>query len=213
MSSTPLLDRTPLQEGFSALRRDLIHEDGPRISTMRNYRFAIVQYAPREEFELRAEVRKLSTELIANGWVVFSINLQKLLLDRVRAEGEEWVSRVIEMERKTAGVSPERGLNYLKNKLTPLIEGPDGIAADCSRVICEYADRNPELVDRTLALIGRAGGIYPFFRTSALLRHLDGRTRNVPVVLLYPGERRGTTGLSFMGMLNSDNDYRPRIYP
>lgn len=213
MSSTPLFDRTTLQEGFAALRRDLIHEDGPRISTMRNYRFAIVQYAPREEFELRAEVRKLSTELIANGWVVFSINLQKLLLDRVRAEGEEWVSRVIEMERKTAGVSPERGLNYLKNKLTPLIEGPEGIAADCSRVICEYADRNPELVDRTLALIGRAGAIYPFFRTSALLRHLDGRTRNVPVVLLYPGERRGATGLSFMGMLNPDNDYRPRIYP
>lgn len=213
MSSTPLFDRTTLQEGFAALRRDLIHEDGPRISTMRNYRFAIVQYAPREEFELRAEVRKLSTELIANGWVVFSINLQKLLLDRVRAEGEDWVSRVIEMERKTAGVSPERGLNYLKNKLTPLIEGPDGIAADCSRVICEYADRNPDLVDRTLALIGRAGAIYPFFRTSALLRHLDGRTRNVPVVLLYPGERRGATGLSFMGMLNPDNDYRPRIYP
>ncbi len=213
MSSTPLFDRTPIQEAFAALRRDLIEEDGPRISTMRNYRFAIVQYEPRDEFDLRVEVRKLSSELIANGWVVFSINLQKLLLDRVRAQGEEWVRRVVEMERTTAGVAPERGLNYLKNKLTPLIEGPDGIAADCSRVICEYADRNPELVDRTLALIGRAGAIYPFFRTSALLRHLDGRTRNVPVVLLYPGERRGATGLSFMGMLNPDNDYRPRIYP
>jgi hypothetical protein len=64
-----------------------------------------------------------------------------------------------------------------------------------------------------LALIGRAGALYPFFRSSALLRHLDGKTRNVPVVLLYPGERRGSTGLSYMGMLNPDNDYRPRIYP
>ena len=212
-SSTPLFDRTPLQESFSALRRDLIQEDGPRISTMRNYRFAIVQYDPRDEFDLRAEVRKLSTELIANGWVVFSINLQKLLLDRVRSQGEDWVSRVIEMERRTAEIAPARGLNYIKSKLTPLIEGPDGIAAECSRVICEYADRNPDHVDRMLALIGRAGAIYPFFRTSALLRHLDGRTRNVPVVLLYPGERRGATGLSFMGVLNPDSDYRPRIYP
>jgi hypothetical protein len=209
----PLFDRTSLQQAFAALRSDLIHEDGPRISTMRNYRFAIVQYAPRDEFDLRSEVRKLSTELVANGWVVFSINLHKLLLDRVRAQGDEWVRRVIEMERKTAHVAPERGLNYLKSKLTPLIEGPDGIAADCSRVICEYADRNPDLVDRTLALIGRAGAMYPFFRTSALLRHLDGRTRNVPVVLLYPGERRQAMGLSFMGILNPDNDYRPRIYP
>jgi hypothetical protein len=211
--SMPLFDHTPLQEAFAALRSDLIQEDGPRISTMRNYRFAIVQYSPRDEFDLRSEVRKLSTDLVANGWVVFSINLHKLLLDRVRAEGDEWVCRVIETEKKTAKIASERGLGYLKSKLTPLIEGPDGIAADCSRVICEYADRNPELVDRTLALIGRAGAIYPFFRTSALLRHLDGRTRNVPVVLLYPGERRQATGLSFMGILNPDNDYRPRIYP
>jgi hypothetical protein len=213
MSSTPLFDRTPIQETFAALRRDLIHEDGPRISTMRNYRFAIVQYDPGKEFELRAEVRKLSAELVANGWVVFSINLQKMLLDRVRKEGEDWVKRVVEMERRTEARAPGRGLNYLKSKLTPLIEGPEGIAADCSRVIAEHADRNPELGDRTLALIGRAGAIYPFFRTSALLRHLDGRTRNIPVVLLYPGKRQGATGLSFMGMLDPDNDYRPRIYP
>ena len=212
-SEMPLFDQTPLQEAFSALRRDLIHEDGPRISTMRNYRFAIVQYAPREEFDLRSEVQKLSSQLVANGWVVFSIDLHKLLLDRVRAEGDEWVRRVIDMERNLAALSPDRGLNYLKSKLTTLIEGPNGIAADCSRVICEYADKNPEVVDRTLALIGRAGAIYPFFRTSAILRHIDGRTRNVPVVLLYPGERRGPSGLSFMGMLDPDNDYRPRIYP
>ena len=32
-------------------------------------------------------------------------------------------------------------------------------------------------------------------------------------VLLYPGEQRGDKGLSFMGMLNADSDYRPRIYP
>ena len=112
-----------------------------------------------------------------------------------------------------ARIEPERGLNYLKSKLTPLIEGPEGIAADCCRIICDYADQNPEKADRTLALIGRAGALYPFFRSSALLRHLDGKTRNVPVVLLYPGERRGPTGLSYMGMLNPDNDYRPRIYP
>jgi hypothetical protein len=33
------------------------------------------------------------------------------------------------------------------------------------------------------------------------------------LVLLYPGERRGNTGLSFMGIVNPDSDYRPRIYP
>lgn len=211
--SQPLFQQTSLKEAFAALRRDLIHEDGPRISTMRNYRFAIVQYDPADEFKLRGEVQRLSTDLSASGWIVLSLDLQALLLDRVRAQGSEWVERVIQMEERMADIEPARGLNYLKSKLAPLIEGPDGIAADCSRMICEHADKHPETVDRTLALIGRAGALYPFFRSSALLRHLDGRTRNVPVVLLYPGERRGLTGLSFMGVLEPDNDYRPRIYP
>lgn len=209
----PLFQQTPLLESFAALRRDLIHQDGPRISTMRNYRFAIVQYKPPEEFKLRQEVQRLSSDLVANGWMVLSLNLQQLLLDRVRAQGDDWASRVVEMERRMAKIEPQRGLNYLKSKLTPLIEGPEGIATDCSRIICSYVDRHPDKVDRTLAVIGRAGALYPFFRSSALLRHLDGGTRNVPVVLLYPGERKGTTGLSFMGILNPDNDYRPRIYP
>lgn len=213
MSQPPLFARTVLREAFTALRSDLIQEDGPRISTMRNYRFAIVQYEPRDEFKVRAEVQRLSNDLVANGWVVLSISLHKLLMDRIRAQGEEWISRVIEMERTTSKLALERGLNYLKAKLAPLIEGPEGLAADCSRVICEYADRHPDDVDRTLALVGRAGALYPFFRSSALLRHLDGRTANVPVVLLYPGDRRGATGLSFMAILSPDSDYRPRIYP
>ncbi|KQC36859.1 DUF1788 domain-containing protein [Frankia sp. ACN1ag] len=210
---SPLFQHATLHEAFTALRRDLIHEDGPRISTMRNYRFAIVQYEPAEEFRLRGEVQHLTADLVANGWMVISISLQKLFLDRVRAQGQDWVDRVVAMERRLAGIDPGRGLNYLKEKVSPLIEGPDGIAADCSRLICEYADSHPDSIDRTVALIGRAGALYPFIRSSALLRHLDGRTRNVPVVLLYPGERRGPTGLSFMGVLNPDNDYRPRIYP
>lgn len=210
---SPSFQRGDLRESFTALRRDLIHEDGPRISTMRNYRFAIVQYEPAEEFRLRGEVQHLTTDLAANGWMVISISLQKLFLDRVRAQGQNWVDRVVAMEERLADIEPGRGLNYLKGKVSPLIEGPDGIAADCSRLICEYADSHPDSIDRTVTLIGRAGALYPFIRSSALLRHLDGRTRNVPVVLLYPGERRGPTGLSFMGVLNPDNDYRPRIYP
>lgn len=209
----PLFDQSPLLDAFSALRRDLIHEDGPRISTMRNYRFAILQYDPADEFRLRSEVQRLSADLVANGWMVLSLSLQRLLFERIRGQGADWAERVIRMERQTARIAPERGLNYIKSKLTPLIEGPEGLAADCSRIISNYMDQNPEKVDRTLVLIGRAGALYPFSRSSALLRHLDGRTGGVPVVLLYPGKKQGKTGLSFMGILNPDSDYRPRIYP
>jgi hypothetical protein len=91
--------------------------------------------------------------LVTNGRVVFSVNLQKLLLDRVRGLGGEWVRQVVEMEKRTAIIASERGLNYLQTKLTPLIEGPDGMAADFSRVIDEYVDRNPKILDRELAII------------------------------------------------------------
>ena len=128
---------------------------------MRNYRFAIVQYLPTEEFKLRGEVQRLSADLLANGWMVLSLNLQKLLLDRVRAQKEDWAGRVIRMEAQMAHIEPERGLNYLKEKLSPLIEGPDGIASDCRRIIGEYTDQHPDSVDRTLAVIG-AGALYPF---------------------------------------------------
>lgn len=213
MTDTLFPPPTRFQEGLAALRRDLIHADGPSISTIRNYRFAIVAYPPKDEFLLRRDVRSLSSELRASGWMVLPIDLHALFLDRLRAQGPEWIDRIIEVEKQLASHAPARALKHLVDKLARLVEGPDGIAADCSRLICDHADRHPDLVDRTLALIGRAGGLYPFYRSSALLRHLDGRTRNVPVVLLYPGKRNGQTGLSFMERLTPDKDYRPRIYP
>jgi hypothetical protein len=211
-STLPLFSK--VNTAIDALRHDLIdHKDGPRISTMRNYRFAIVQYDPSDEFEMRAKAQSLVAELTANGWVVLTIDLQKLLIDRIKAQGEEWVDRVIQMENRMGRIQIDRGLNYLTDKLLPLVEGPKGLAADCQRLIRDFIEKNPDRADRTLVLIGRAGGLYPFFRSSALLRHLDGQTGNVPVVLLYPGSRQGSTALSFMGVLNSDSDYRPRIYP
>ena len=205
--------RTQLDEAFVALRKDLVNENGPQISTMRNYRFAIVPYPPRDEYKLRTHVQSLVSDLTANGWVVLTISLQKLLLKRLRKFGPDTLERMIAGERRTAHISPERGLNYLSQKVCNEIEGPDGIAADVCREIREFVDANPDKAERTLVIVGRAGALYPFFRTSSLLKHIDGRTQNVPVVLLYPGDRRGDTALSFMGVVNPDGDYRPRIYP
>ena len=116
-------------------------------------------------------------------------------------------------ERRLYEKDPDRALAYLRDKVAPHIEGPDGIAADVARLISAFSEEHPDRADRTLVLIGRAGALYPFFRSSALLKHIDGKTRNIPVVLLYPGERKDTTALSFMGELDADRDYRPRIYP
>jgi hypothetical protein len=202
-----------LDAALDALKRDLISEEGPRISTMRNYRFAILPYPPEEEFKLRRKVLELTEKLRATGWAVLSISLQKLLLERLRRTGDANIAALIDREKRLYKRDPERALAHVRNKIAPHIEGPDGLAADVARLIGDFADQNPGLTERSLALIGRVGALYPFFRSSALLKHIDDRTRNIPVVLLYPGQRTENNGLSFMGRLPADHDYRPRIYP
>jgi hypothetical protein len=201
-----------LAKTFAELEADLIHEDGPRISTMRNYRYCMVVYAPREEYKCRLEAARLTSKLRDIGWVVKSISLQALLLRRLESHGPEYLERLIEREKAAAKRSPERGLSVLEQKIQPELEGRDGVAADVVREIDEFVAAYPEQAERTLVLIGRAGALYPFFSASALLKYIDGRTHHVPVVMLYPGECRGETGLSFMGRVPPHTDYRPRIY-
>jgi BREX protein BrxB len=208
----PLFETSALASAVQALRKDLLAEGGPQISTMRNYRFAILPYDPRKEFELRRYIRHLSDELRSKGWNVLALSLQRLLLDRLKAEEPRVLDSITRTEQRLFSRHPERGLNYLKDKIAPYIEGQEGIASDVIQLIGAFADAHPDDAERTVIFLGRAGALYPFFRSSALLKHIDGKTRQIPVVLLYPGERGEGSALSFMGELPADRDYRPRIY-
>lgn len=202
-----------LERAVEALRKDLLREDGPQISTTRNYNFAILPYDPEHEFALRRAIHQLSETLRDAGWNTGTIPLHALLLDRLSGEGEDFVSAMIAREKRLAdSADPWRGLRSLKERVVTLLEGPDGLAKDVIREVERILSERSENPNRTVIFLGRAGALYPFFRTSALLKHVAGHTRNVPVVLLYPGTLVGETGLSFMGVLPADRDYRPRIY-
>lgn len=201
-----------LDSAIEALRKDLLAESSPQISTMRNYLFAILPYDPKEEFKLRSQVRRLSDELKGKGWNILSISLQQLLIKRLKEEEPRVIKGIIRNEKRLYQKNPERALNHLKDKIAGYVEGVDGIAQDVISLVGEFAQQYPDNCNQTLIFIGRAGALYPFFRSSALLKHIDGRTQNIPMVLLYPGERRDTSALSFMGEVSTDRDYRPRIY-
>ena len=66
-------------------------------------------------------------------------------------------------------------------------------------------------MERDVILINRAGALYPMYRTSALMEQLKGLI-HAPAVLFYPGTLEGATGLRFMGKLQPDSNYRPKIF-
>ena len=213
MTTPDLYERTDIDEAVRALKQDLLSPDGPRISTTRKYNFAILPYRPTDEMKLRRRVKTLTEELRAEGWSVLSIALHRMLLDRLRRLEPAHIESVIARETRLHGKDPQRALTHLTEFLSHHIEGPDGLAADVGKAITDFKAQLPTPSSPAVAFVGRAGALYPFFRTSALLRHIDGHTGDVPVILLYPGERRGHSSLSFMGELAPDRDYRPRIYP
>ena len=62
-----------------------------------------------------------------------------------------------------------------------------------------------------VGLLGRAGQLYPLYRTSALLERLIGKIEP-RTVLFYPGRREGASELSFMGVCEPSSNYRARIF-
>jgi hypothetical protein len=209
---------TKLAAAIESLRKDLLLEGGPQISTLRNYNFAILPYEPTAEFELRERIHRLCQELREGGWNTFTIALNRLLLRRLRGLGEDYLEKTISREKRLFEKGLDRSIEHLKSQVVDELEGPNGLAADVVKEIERFisesqndgsASPKPE---RTVIFIGRAGSLFPFFRTSSLLKHMADHTRNLPVVLLYPGKAVGDTGLSFMGVLPADRDYRPRIY-
>lgn len=211
-ASLPLED-TKLDEAVRALRKDLLAAGGHSINTMRNHAFAILPYPPEQEFVMRRRIRQLVVELQAEGWAVLQIDIHQLLLQRIEAEEPGYRQTVAAREAKLFAKDPQRAMAYLADALTELVEGPDGLAASVVKHIEDFALANKARAARSLVLLGRLSALYPFARSSALLKHIANRTMGLPVVLLYPGNRTETTALSFMGELEADRDYRPRIYP
>ena len=64
---------------------------------------------------------------------------------------------------------------------------------------------------RDIVFIVRTGALFPVYRTFSLLEQLKGRVQT-PSVLFYPGDLDGASGLRFMGVLDAEHNYRPKIF-
>jgi hypothetical protein len=168
-----------------------------RISAYHDMPYALFRYDPEDEFELRKQVTLLETRLSQKGKRVRRISLAECLDEAMRSQRslEEWFNA-------------ERELG-----VEAIVETVHSVLSEYSPLVDLVASRMPEDADplRDIVFILRTGALFPVYRTFSLLEQIKGRV-HVPTVLFYPGNFDGAAGLRFMGVLDAEHNYRPKIF-
>jgi hypothetical protein len=188
--------KTRLTSGLEPLLA--LPDPRPRISAYDNLPFAIFLYPPDAEFAVQEECARLATRLANRGKRVTTVSLSERLWTAMEREGYT-VEELAEAERDSGWDAMATTLHDILRRTQPL---EDLVAEQVP------ADARP---DKDLVFIVRAGALFPFYRTSALLENLHGLVE-VPTVLFYPGTLEGPSGLRFMGVLDPEHNYRPKIF-
>lgn len=192
-----------LHEWKARLTNDLepllsLPDPRPRISAYDNLPFAIFLYPPEQEFAVRIEAARLATRLGNRGKRITIVSLSERLWRALEREGYT-IEDLAGAERDAGWKAMADTLNDILRRTQPLED-----------LVAEQVpdDAKPE---RDVVLVVRAGALFPFYRTSTLLENLHGLV-HVPTVLFYPGTLEGPAGLRFMGTMDPEHNYRPKIF-
>jgi hypothetical protein len=168
-----------------------------RISAYHDMPYALFRYDPREEFALRKQVTLLETRLSQKGKRITRISLAECLHEAMRSQRplEEWFAA----EREQGVETIVETVHAVLSEYCPLVE-----------LVADRMPEDPEPL-RDVVFILRTGALFPVYRTFSLLEQLKGRV-HVPTVLFYPGDLDGAAGLRFMGVLDAEHNYRPKIF-
>jgi Domain of unknown function (DUF1788) len=168
-----------------------------KLSAYHDMPYAIFRYDAEEEFELRKQVTLLETRLSQKGKRIKRISLAECLDEAMRSQRplDEWYTA----ER-------EQGVESL-------VDTVHSVLSEYAPLVNLVADRMPTDPDplRDIVFVVRTGALFPVYRTFSLLEQLKGRV-HVPTLLFYPGDLDGAAGLRFMGVLDAEHNYRPKIF-
>jgi hypothetical protein len=188
-----------LQRLTQDLEPVLLQEDPrPSISAYHDMPFAIFRYSPQDEFSVREQLALLRVRLEQAGKRVTVISLAECMHEALVAEG--FADQALVDAEATVGLEATiETIHQILSDYQPLD----------SLVLRRFPPDGEAL--RDVVFIVRAGALFPFYRTSSLLEQLRGGV-DIPAVLFYPGELDGAAGLRFMGVLEAEHNYRPRIF-
>ena len=169
----------------------------PAISAYHDMPYALFRYDPEEELELRKQIAMLTTRLEQAGKRVVRISLAECLQEAMASVQplEDW----FEAERQQGTDTIIETIHNVLADYTPLDE-----------LVAQRMPSDPNPL-QDIVLIHRTGALFPVYRTFSLLEQLKGHVE-VPTVLFYPGTLDGAAGLRFMGVLEAEHNYRPRIF-
>jgi hypothetical protein len=168
-----------------------------RISAYHDMPYALFRYDPEDEFELRKQATLLETRLSQKGKRIRRISLAECLDEAMRSQRplEEWFAA----EREQGVETVVQTVHFVLSESTPLVD-----------LVAARMPQDPDPL-HDIVFILRTGALFPVYRTFSLLEQLKGRV-HVPTVLFYPGDLDGAAGLRFMGVLDAEHNYRPKIF-
>lgn len=169
-----------------------------RISAYHDMPYALFRYDPEEEFLLRQQVTLLETRLSQKGKRIRRISLAQCLDTSMRLQRP--LTAWFDVER-------ELGTETTVDTVHAVLSEGDSSLVDL--VASQLPAEGSPLHD--IVFILRTGALFPMYRTFSLLEQLKGRV-HVPTVLFYPGDLDGAAGLRFMGVLDAEHNYRPKIF-
>lgn len=182
-----------LQERFRCLEEHL--RSRKPLSGYHDLPFGIFRYRPGEELAVRREIGLLAKRLQETGRRVVFLSLAQMMWNCLQ-ESED-LETVFTAEADV-------GLDRVIETVNSLMERNQGFV---QAIVSALSGLDPA---RDIGFLVDAWGLFPFFRSSAILSRLHGRVK-APTVLFYPGTLVGTVGLSFMGVHSPDPTYRPNI--
>ena len=168
-----------------------------QLSAYHDMPYALFRYDPEEEFELRKQVTLLETRLTQKNKRIQRISLAECLDEAMRSQRplEEW----FEAERQQGVETIVETIHAVLSEYNPLVD-----------LVAARMPENPDPL-HDIVFILRTGALFPVYRTFSLLEQLKGRV-SVPTILFYPGILDGPAGLKFMGVLEAEHNYRPKIF-
>jgi hypothetical protein len=190
----------PWKQRLTEQLEPMLKQSDPRalISAYHDMPYAIFLYPPEDELAVRRETALLRTRLEQAGKRVTRISLSECMWSALEAEGFG-AEALADAEKSVEIEKTVETIHQILSEYQPL----DDLVAS----------RIPEDADplRDVVFIVRAGALFPIYRTSSLLEQLKGKV-HVPAILFYPGVLDGAAGLRFMGVLDAEHNYRPRIF-